>query len=1232
MASFDPAQLSENEDHNYSDPHLVEIGGAAHNSKNFKTNIIYSKVSNSGKEKYIGLKITNISDLKKATPRLKLPTLLSSSISKKTPVGTTVPEEIKQKLHNYCRTCAGLKVPLVDIFSEKGVQMRLSQQIQHLEDINEHESLSTQMCMDCICDMKMSYKFFMQIKKAEMKLKSICNSLSDSLSKSSEDSTEDQRKSNNEIDSLANESFSTITDSDLVDEIMNTNESKVDECCETNEICNDESELFEEFDPDNPHETNEKDMNKNKECEISGKENQHNYSYRYDESLNAYVKINPHEKTQKCVNKQEKVTNSDNINKIDSTNSENLNKIDSTNSENLNKIDSTNSENINKIDSTNMQNQLKRKLSGGNMNDETDNRSKKLSIGLKDLKLPKLNIHDATSIKTQEDGVMYVTTKGSKPNEMLLIKVKKMDKLVEKKGDKAKKKDSSMLHKIFSKYESSSRKGSYIDEQIEEYKKKRVQILGETAHITETDLEEEVRETRMAGQDDCNNTETCDQPHNGENQGNERTQTNVSKIISEVPASSSESALSSEKITHRWKSMKNSHAALNKDLAEDCSARLRSVLKQKDEYIREFVNYLKQRRIVVSRLRDEDIISLYEAKNNVILDREPVTVVYESEDIDPFEFKKSYECDFCDQSFSAREMEFEHSKIHDFKLMHYCEDCKQEFSTHKAKRSHNMECIQKLMCKYCEAVLESKGKKRQHEQKHCDELYGQLCDLCGEKFKHIGTLDQHVKSRHMQLEKIFKCPQCSKKFAFRTKLTFHIKTVHTTSRAYLCEDCGSDFKNPASLRHHRIRKHQPSNNKKECPECQKMIPVYSMSKHMHTHKAYSIHCPHCDKMFKNSSTLKQHLRIHEDQRQYKCDECGVGFNRRDGLRLHLKVHQKSDSRGLKECSCQICGEKFPNHSTLVIHRNRTHKDGRNYTCHICNRSMISVRSLEWHLANIHNETMPGVVRDDSSIDVETKRVSCYHCNKTFKTEMILRTHIKNSHVQKEPMKCLDCELTFTSEVRLKHHMMITHNRIEGTLECPHCPKRFVNQLRLKTHMISHSDERPYTCDECGFMLKTKIQLIKHKQNRHSNERPLQCKYCSWRCKQVSALVCHERTHTNERPYSCSVCKQRFKYLGDKNKHERRHEILGGTGFKRVVGGRNTSKINKKKEDDSTEQESDQEQEEYEIEETKEEFEEHIEGELDSFDDSQIVKFEDEEIITEESQASFEPVGFTITYY
>lgn len=66
------------------------------------------------------------------------------------------------------------------------MEMRLNQQIKHLYEINRG-SLSTQMCIDCIYDLKMSYKFFTQIKRAEKKLASIHSNLSkESLLKNQE--------------------------------------------------------------------------------------------------------------------------------------------------------------------------------------------------------------------------------------------------------------------------------------------------------------------------------------------------------------------------------------------------------------------------------------------------------------------------------------------------------------------------------------------------------------------------------------------------------------------------------------------------------------------------------------------------------------------------------------------------------------------------------------------------------------------------------------------------------------------------------------------------------------------------------------------------------------------------------------------------------------------------------------------------------------------------------------
>ncbi|XP_014474425.1 PREDICTED: uncharacterized protein LOC106744289 isoform X2 [Dinoponera quadriceps] len=1241
-------------DHNYSEALLLSpqtTPSQSYSTDDGDYNVSVNSVPIRGKSRLtreIG-QIKDIDELKKIAPRVRLQD--AQSLSELTKISmsnsnlhsnVSISDRTKRELKKYCRTCAGLKLPLVDIFSERGNQMRLSQQMRHLEVIYPYDNLSTQMCMDCICDLKMSYKFFMQIKKAQVKLKSILVNLTttiDNAAMSKKPVIDDPEPTQPSTATKENEPESRIATSVAEENLFTSSPINEDEPSPTSqkdeepvsaifslqddtkesteeqeaigifeevvEVVGDDDEeddddSIEEFDPEDP----EDDF---QEQDVQVEEVQQEESpavYKYDMALKSYVRLEG--TAEEAIAATTPVLAPTQVVPVCAEGEEEEGSRE------------PGQPNILK----------KRLLMPARTNLEGESGS---SGGETAAKVQKLDLNNPLSVNNapEEDGVMYVTVKGAKPNEILLVKVKKMDKQAERTSAETK-----SVERFFKRHETLlkdySRKPDareqIIEEQIEEYKRKREKILGDQSAMIFS-LNESRKESQKESSPVKSNFVQLEGIVKEEERMNineelKEEEMNVEEVNTEKPNMKAPKLQPEE--TNRKKE------SLQRELEQSCKEadldRLARILGKENQNLQEFQEYLKQRKIIITRLKDEDIITLYEDRHSVLRPRDALPdLIDTSLPADPLPEEYYFECDYCPEMFSAREVFEDHLKAHDYRIMHYCEDCGEEFTTNKAKRNHNIACLKKLICKYCDMLMDTRGRKRRHEQKHVDNLYGQLCEICGERFKHQGTLDQHRKTQHTILEKIYQCPKCPKKFAFKQKLSFHLKSVHTTLRAFLCEDCGADFKNPASLRHHRIRKHQPVGNKRECPVCRKLVPFYSLSKHMHTHKAYSIQCPHCDKMFKNSSTLKQHVRIHEDQRQYRCDTCGVGFNRRDGLRLHMRVHQKTDSRGLKECSCQVCGEKFPNHSTLVIHRNRVHKDGRQYTCHICNRSMISTRSLEWHMSHIHKESMPGIVRDESGLP-EKKRVSCYHCNKTFKTEMILRTHIKKTHMEKDPMKCADCGDTFTSEVRLRHHMMVTHNRLEGTLECPHCTKRFVNQLRLKTHMISHSEERPYTCEVCGFTLKTKIQLIKHHQNRHSDERPLQCRYCPWRCKQVSALVCHERTHTNERPYACSVCRQRFKYLGDKNKHERRHESLGGAGFKRIVPGRNIK--TKPREDQSSASEQ-----EVEIMKnpiviktdaegvaecvTEEQFEEQQQNEV--FKEEQLVEFEEQHIVKFEEQ-------------
>ncbi|KAF7998234.1 hypothetical protein HCN44_009632 [Aphidius gifuensis] len=1159
--------------------------------------------------------IKTVNDTKKMLSKVKVVGPAASSLKNLSKIHNTTDKK-SEELNKYCRTCAGLKLPLIDIFSEKGMQMRLDQQMKHLENINIDDSLTTKMCMDCICDLKMSYKFFLQIKKAEIKLISISNDLTDKIDdeKNRKNNLSTQKKVDNIIftDSIDDE-IDDIDDidniNDVYDDKMSSTTKKYEKIDDKNKdtsnamdiqeddlpvfshknlVPRDDVESIEEFDPDD-NTIDSKENNKQvtqKNAKIIN-EKMDLSSYKIADSSMPDIKLIQSKKTHDD-NSYENIETIEDIEKFINENNDDVvsNKQKPTEINNKPLMKKSSKDNKDKTEST-----IKKFFTKPKSVEVVEEPTVTTVDSLKSLEYNKMQHLMKKTNKvdsTNEAGVMYVTVAGSKPDELLLVKVKKLDKTTSNNNASSSTNDTNTNKKEepIKLPKEPAKPLTPIEIEIENYKKKREKLLG-TDVISASCLFDDnplrfvndtINETLNIGPITFNGVKREPGEKIEVHRLSSINNTILDKEDLTIPFETIENdgllkPVSFDKLSRikqEWldpkyinitKKKKETPESIEAMKVKRHNDRLLKILGDTNKNIASFYDHLKQHDKPIDNMNDSEIISLYETHIIKLSKKKFPDLIDENCKYDDFGKKNFYECDYCTELYMDIDDLREHLTEHDEIMYYHCEDCGDDFPTSKLKRAHNVVCLKRLVCKYCNYMLDSIGKKRQHEQRHCDRLWGQLCDVCGEKFKHHGTLDQHYKTQHMFWEKKHQCPKCPKKFTFKAKLSFHLKSVHTTVRAYLCEDCGADFKNPASLRHHRIRKHNPTTNKKECPVCHKVVPYYSLSKHMYTHKEYTIKCPRCDKMFKNSSTLRQHLRIHEDQRQYRCDTCDVGFNRRDGLRLHMKVHEKGDSRSFKECSCQICLKTFKNHSLLVLHRNRVHKDAKQYTCKICNRSMQAQRSLNWHMSHIHNQLILNVDQngENNTDSLNDERVVCQHCNKTFKTEMILRTHIKNTHVEKSPVKCRDCDETFTSEVRLRHHAMNVHERLDGTLKCPSCDKRFVNQLRLKTHMISHSEDRPFKCDICGFDLKTKIQLLKHHQNKHSDARPLKCSYCDWRCKQVSALVCHERTHTDERPYACGVCKQRFKYLGDRNKHEKRHEIRGGSGFKRLVAARNSEK-------------------------------------------------------------------------
>lgn len=79
-----------------------------------------------------------------------------------------------------------------------------------------------------------------------------------------------------------------------------------------------------------------------------------------------------------------------------------------------------------------------------------------------------------------------------------------------------------------------------------------------------------------------------------------------------------------------------------------------------------------------------------------------------------------------------------------------------------------------------------------------------------------------------------------------------------------------------------------------------------------------IRCPFpgCDKIFNRTYNFKSHLKIHCDERPFKCNHCDQSFARCHDLKRHANIHNKNT----KEISkCEICKKTFSRPDSLSRH-------------------------------------------------------------------------------------------------------------------------------------------------------------------------------------------------------------------------------------------------------------------------------------------------------------------------
>jgi len=84
-----------------------------------------------------------------------------------------------------------------------------------------------------------------------------------------------------------------------------------------------------------------------------------------------------------------------------------------------------------------------------------------------------------------------------------------------------------------------------------------------------------------------------------------------------------------------------------------------------------------------------------------------------------------------------------------------------------------------------------------------------------------------------------------------------------------------------------------------------------------------------------------------------------------------------------------------------------------------------------------------------------------------------------------------------------------------TCEYPGCGQMFHTKFSCKRHSLTHTKEKPHTCEECGRKFSL-MQHLKEHSYRHSKQKPYVCGVdeCAQSFRHASELSLHRRTHAD----------------------------------------------------------------------------------------------------------------------
>ena len=442
-------------------------------------------------------------------------------------------------------------------------------------------------------------------------------------------------------------------------------------------------------------------------------------------------------------------------------------------------------------------------------------------------------------------------------------------------------------------------------------------------------------------------------------------------------------------------------------------------------------------------------------------------------------------------------------------------------------------------CGHCKRVFFTRPALSRHLIKHTNTKPFQ-CEKCLKSFRDKTDLLHHYRTHTKPVQ----CPACYTTFSKSLYLRNHLEKGCPNHRSddrivvledmrCLCKVCDKVLKSKANaIRHLRIHDFQERSKLKQVIGDNVLESVSNLSQDVTDHykpleSSIGFQCLLCGEEMRFKSSMMTHVRMHLNQRPFKCDQCPKSFFARHVLRKHQLNHTRpykcpvcgkgfmrrymmtkhfskwhdlpegaedpmkdiTELPNQKMIQCDICGKTMKQcHKKLMLYHIRLHKDVRPFMCDHCPKSFISLTARKKHSLT------------------HTKPYVCQVCGTGFSRRYLLTKHFKSSCVLKVNKRN---KPSGNSSLQNQSCSLVSRSTQSGLLGKEEHLEVQGNDTSVPEE-ISHSlsNGKRYFCEPCSKHFTVYDTFLRHMK---TFSRPTSCKYCKQLFENKHVAIAHQRS-------------------------------------------------------------------------------------------------------------------------